>query len=379
MKKVALVSVHNDPNFGSALQAYALAYAIQREGYECEYLNYTLGPAPNSIKSRIKKAAKSVLYKSGILSEPKTENSFWRTPEFKVQRELFKTFHDKRIPFSSKVYGPNTIKEANKDYDCFIVGSDQTWSPYVTKSKHTINFLDFVEPGRIKASYAPSLGTCHLEAEYIELLKEKLSGFNYLSCREKHNADLLSERFGRKVEHVLDPTLLLSREEWLMIAEPVDMPEHYILCYILGAKQCISDFAERIGKEQSLPVYYIGSRPEYLLKENALNDITPGQFITLISQADYVVTDSFHGSLFSINFQRQFYAFTKREITDGTNDNDRIRDFLTVLDISERLKEDYDYRQDLPIDYAMYDDRLKELSLSSMSYLSKLLKSYIVT
>lgn len=375
MKKVALISVHNDPNYGSALQAYALAYAIQREGYECEYLNYTSVLAPNSIKTIVKRAVKSVLCGTGILKEPETENSFWRTREFKLQRQLFKAFHDKRIPFSSKVYDPDTIKSANKDYDCFIVGSDQTWSPYVTKSRHNINFLDFVEPGRIKASYAPSLGTCHLKDEYIDLLKEKTGGFNYLSCRERQNADLLSERFGRKVEFVIDPTLLLDCDEWLKISEPVDMPEGYVLCYILGTKQCIADFAESLGEKESLPVFYIVSRPDYINKTNALRNVTPGQFITLVSKASYVITDSFHGSLFSINFQRQFYAFAKREITDKTNDNDRIRDILTVLGVSERLEDDYDSRQEPPVDYARYADRLRELKLSSMSYLSELLKS----
>lgn len=375
MKKVALISVHNDPNYGSALQSYALAFAIQREGYECEYINYTRVLAPNSVKTRIKKAAKSVLCKTGILKEPQTENSFWRTREFKLQRQLFEAFHDKRIPFSSKVYDPDTIKSANKDYDCFIVGSDQTWSPYVTNVRHNINFLDFVEPDRVKASYASSLGTCHLKDEYIELLKEKTGGFKYLSCREKKNAELLSERFGRKVEFVLDPTLLLGRDEWLTISEPVDMPEGYVLCYILGKKQCIADFAQELGRIQSLPVFYIVSRPEYISKTNAIRNVTPGQFITLVSKASFVITDSFHGSLFSIIFQRQFYAFTKREITDKTNDNDRIRDILTVLGISERLKVDNDSRQEPPVDYDRYADRLRELKLSSMSYLSELLKS----
>ena len=227
--------------------------------------------------------------------------------------------------------------------------------------------------GKTKGSYAPSLGTCHLKEEYINKLKDKVCNFDFLSCREKHNSKLLTERFGRIVECVLDPTLLLSREEWLSIAEPFDVPDKYILCYILGTKHCISDFAETMGKKQSLPVYYIVSRPEYLGKNNALKDVTPGQFISLISKAECVVTDSFHGSLFSINFHCQFYAFTKRETTSGSMDNDRIGDFLDVLGITNRLKIDTDITPEPAVDFDKIDVVLNELRLNSKNYLTKML------
>lgn len=374
MKKTALVSVHDDPNYGSALQAYALAFAIKREGYDCEYINYTPVIPPHDTRTKMRAMAKKVLYGYGILKQPKSEYSFWRTPEFQHQRQLFTDFHDAKIPFSKTKYNPLTIQETNNIYDCFIIGSDQTWSPYTTKPKYTINFLDFVAEGKTKGSYAPSFGTCHIEEEYIEKLTEKIANFDYLSCRERKNAELLTKRIGKHVEYVLDPTLLLNKEEWLSIAEPVVMPERYILCYILGTKQCIADFAEKMGSELSIPVYYIVSRPEYLHKQNALKNVSPGQFISLISRAESVVTDSFHGSLFSINFQRQFYAFTKRDSASGPIDNDRIGDFLDVMGLSERLKDDDDQRFTSPIDYVLVDNGLKELLSSSRVYLMKLLK-----
>lgn len=371
--KIALISVHNDPNYGSALQAYALAYAIKREGFDCEYLNYTPVPSANGVKNRIKGILKSILVRVGYLEEPKSEYSFWRTPEFQQQRQLFSAFHDKMIPFSSRKYDSTCISQANHFYDMFIVGSDQTWSPYVTKQLYNINFLDFVEFGKLKGSYAPSFGTCYLTEDYKEKLKEKIACFHYLSCREKHNADELTKYFKRNVEYVLDPTLLVSSEEWKQISSPISIPKRYILCYILGTKQCISDFAEHLGKEQGVPVYYIVTRPEYRNKKNALKDVSPEQFITLVSNAECMITDSFHGSLFSITFKCQFYAFTKRSPHEGAIDNDRIGDFLEVLGLSERLKNDNDFSINSDIDYNHVSEVLSSLRSTSIGYLQKLL------
>ena len=375
MKKIALISVHNDPNYGSALQAYALAYAIRREGYDCEYINYTASERVGGIVSWIKSIAKIAIIGLSIKKSEKTEYFFWRSSDFKIQRQQFTDFHNVRIPFSQTTYTPINIKNANTEYDCFIVGSDQTWSPYVARSKSSLNFLDFVEPGKLRGSYAPSFGTCHLSEKYITFLKEKIIGFDFLSCREKKNAELLTEFLGKKVEHVLDPTFLLSPKEWLQISEPIVMPEKFLLCYILGTKQSISDFAEKLGKEHSLPVYYIVTRPEYLNKTNALKNVSPGQFITLIYKALYVVTDSFHGLSFSINFQRQFYAFTKRSEFDIIIDNDRIGDLLSTLGMEERLNCSGNNTFSSPIEYASIKEDLAAMLISSKTYLSRLLSA----
>jgi len=373
MNKIALISVHNDPNYGSALQAYALAYLIKREGRDCEYINYTPIANQTGLKRWIKELVKTILKFIRVIKETPSEYSYWHTPEFMEYRRVFTNFHDLRIPFSEKLYNPNSIHEANNNYERFIVGSDQTWSPYVTRAKNNINFLRFVEKGKIRGSYAPSLGTCHLSEEYMSSLKEHLSGFDYLSCRESHNAHVLTKQIGKEVHYVLDPTLLVSSDEWLNIAESIEMPSKYILCYILGTKKCISDYAENLGNTKKLPVFYIVSRPEYQNKVYSLHNVTPGQFITLISKATYIVTDSFHGSLFSINFNRQFYAFTKRAAVEGSIDNDRIGDFLEVVGLPERLIRDDDYAHLPDIDYKMINDTIGSLRQQSLKYLKQLI------
>ena len=141
------------------------------------------------------------------LTTKKVENpivSFLNSENFEQNKVRYEDFIQ-QIP-RSVPYDVNSIKKADVIYDLFIVGSDQTWSPFLNDS-NSLYFLNFTRNEK-KVSYAPSLGTSNLPDTYKTILKEKLSSFKYLSCREKFGADLLSKLTGKKVEHVLDPTLL---------------------------------------------------------------------------------------------------------------------------------------------------------------------------
>ena len=178
---------------------------------------------------------------------------------------------------------------------------------------------------------------------------------------------------GRTVEYVLDPTLLLDKEEWMRLSEPIEMPLKYILCYILGTKKNIYEYAVNLAQENNIPLYIIVTRPKYLHYSNALMDVSVGQFISLIESASCVVTDSFHGSLFSINLGTNFYAFAKREQTKGMNDNDRIGDFLNVVGLLNRLKGDEEITFEKDIDFNAVYDALEPLRVSSFSYLKQII------
>lgn len=368
MKKIALLSVHSDPNFGSMLQAYALAATIKTLGYDCEYISYTNYVERPYFQRKIISLIKAVL---PFFS--KKETTYISSKDFKQQKKLFQQFHEKYIPYSSKKYNPLTISQANDCYDAFIVGSDQTWSPAVTAIPNTLFFLDFVRDNNKKHSYASSIGTTHISESYQQKLVEKLKDFKTLSCRENVNAELLSALLKRKVECVLDPTLLLTKQQWLEIAEPIGMPEKYVLCYILGEKKCISDFAEMLGRKKGLPVYYIVTQRIYLKKEHPLKYVSVNQFITLISKAAYVVTDSFHGTIFSANFGADFYSFAKRPNDGKVNDNDRIMDFLNRLGLANRFMDDARMTICEDVVYKDILDKLAELRSKSMLYLKNII------
>ena len=375
MKKIALISPYNEYNYGTVLQAYALQHLLEQEGVEAAYLQYT-PVVPPSFLVRLKSKIASLFHISRPRKPIVTNNgvddySFFRSPEFKTFVDGYNDFINRRIKVSRQRYNPLTLPKCD-EFDAFMVGSDQTWGEarYLPNSPY---FLDNVSSQYPKLSYAPSIGTTHISDSYLSVLIDKLSRFQMLSCRERTNCDILRAALGREVTYVLDPTLLLTPDDWNKIAKSTEglQTKQYILCYILGEKKRISDFAEKLGKEKGLSVYYIVTRPLYLKKDNHLF-ATPESFLGLIRDAAYVITDSFHGSIFSLNYNTQFYSFTKRE---GANsiDNDRILEILNTFHLSNRFKDDND-ELEYDIDYSMINPILDNNRVKSLDYLNTSLK-----
>ncbi len=368
-KKIALFSCHDDPNYGSMLQAYALAAVIRTLGHEPEYISYNSYPhRPLFLQIAICVAKKLGIRRTAY------DFSFFDTSEFATTMEAFGRFHSKYIPHSAKVYYSNTIQHITEtgEYENYIVGSDQTWSPYLYNPRKPY-FLDFASLPKRNA-YAPSLGTTKLPEEYQQLLKKKLSIFNNISCREYANCKLLSSLTGKDVCCVLDPTLLLTPKEWDKVCKLPAIDKEYILAYILGEKDSIVSFAEHLGKTKKLPVYYIATRPKHLNHPNTLTGVGPDDFAGLIKNARYVVTDSFHGSLFSVNYNVQFYAFSKRDGDLNCQDNIRILEFLQSMHLENRLQDDRSATVLPDVDYEMVNKKLCKMREKSIVFLKSCLE-----
>ena len=230
---IGLVSYHSEPNYGTMLQAYALAKAIDMLGYKSEYILYRGITKKPWLKYRIRKLLADVYH---FVRPPKGEFEYYKTEEFFQILCRFNEFHRQYIPVSDQEYNMDTIRLVNQLYDSFIVGSDQTWSRYMNRLHSSINFLPFVDDKSKKRSYAPSIGSTHIEKDYVSRLMEELSDFELLSCRERENCMFLSTLLGRTVENVVDPTLLLQPSDWDKIAITPGVKGGYILAYILGVK-----------------------------------------------------------------------------------------------------------------------------------------------
>lgn len=378
-KKIALFSCHRDPNYGSMLQAYALAEAIKQQGWEAEYIDYYSLDDPRKLFRRLKWVINWPLKKvKGLLRSPrpKSEFSFFSAVEFANTTAAFKRFHKEYIPVSNQRYFYDTIKRKLKveDYCNYIVGSDQTWSPLLYMPKKSY-FLDFAELPRRNA-YAPSMGTTNVPDEFKKLLTKKLRGFNNLSCREAANSKMLTELLGREVKHVLDPTLLLKRTDWDKIATKSQIEGEYILVYLLGEKDTIIKFAEMLAQRYQLPLYYVLTRPKYMSMKNLLSGVGPDDWVGLVRNARYVVTDSYHGVLFSVNYNVNFYAFSKREGGLDSEDNGRIVEFLKFVGLEERFQDDKNNPKIISdIDYSKANKVIRTMRINSLDYLKTCLDS----
>lgn len=376
--KIALVAPFRGENYGTVLQAYALAKKINDLGRDCEYISYT----PYYRHTLWERIIRKILKVLGLLKDEHKrvegidDYSFYRKPEFASICKKCDDFSNKFIHYT-KQYNPKTINSCPR-YERYIVGSDQTWS-MERCDKYGFYWLKWCPRESRKMAYAPSLGTTNLSDQHIAQIKKYISSFEYVSCREEKNAHMLSQILKKNVPYVVDPTMLIDKDTWRTLMTPITLPKQYVLAYILGEKDCISEFAEQLGKQYNIPVYYVLTRPKYLDREHVLDALGPQEWVYAIFNATYVITDSFHGTLFSINLNKDFYTFTKRqEETNILNDNDRIQEVLTTFGLMDRFVVDNMVEEKLrdihAIEYAKINPTVVEQRKFSEDYLHKIIK-----
>ena len=372
---IGLVAPFDEPNYGTVLQAYALQKSLSDRGVDSEYIRFINDERPacvQSISQLIKTFIQRMKFLLGLRKDNLEDFSFFKSKEFTPVVKGYSDFVKNNIKCSDVVFNRISLRKTSRYLSC-IVGSDQTWSEFRCRN-NDLYFLGCVNEDVRKYSYAPSLGTTTISSAYAAILEEGLRGFRMLSCREKANAEYLSSLIGCEVKHVVDPTLLLSPSEWNNISDSTLCPtKPYLLAYILGEKECISQYAEMVGQELGLQVYYIVTRPLYSQKINTLYP-TPGQFVALISHASFVVTDSFHGTIFSVNHSVDFAAFSKREGDLSSVDNARIIEILSLLGLENHFLEDNSCTKTPKIDYPAVHNKLSLLQKMSIEYLELLIQ-----
>src|SRR5690625_3222498 len=259
MKKIGIITLNGYHNYGNRLQNYALQTTLERMGFVADTL---VGKDNNQVKkqnvsymNRILKIMKQPLSNTMESVNRKIKNIIYKN-RINLREEIFKDFSDKYINECSYMITNDAIPEGMaEEYNFFIVGSDQVWNPHYKKGS-PIEFLTFA-PKHKRISYAASFVISEIPEEYKRIYTNYLSEMNHISVREDAGADIVRSLTGREAEVVLDPTLLLSKEEWMEIAETdPDKPKNgYILTYFLGEiPKDRKGFINRISKEHNLEV-----------------------------------------------------------------------------------------------------------------------------
>ena len=339
--KIATLTFHRAVNYGAVLQTYALQKSIEELGFNSEVLDYRSPFLETLHNPKDLSKYKSLIHYIYAVLKNRVK---------KDNRKAFCDFRDKYIK-TSKEYDNESVLTSEEEYDAFVVGSDQVWNYKCTDFDKTY-FLDFVKNSNKKHSYAASVGI-NLDDEAIaDEYKRLLSDFNNLCVREEQGKAEI-ERLGLKADVCLDPTMLLNAEQWKSIAKkPKFYTGKYLLVYVIVETPSIFQTAKKIAQENNLNVIYIN---EFLLPQRAVKNVsklTPEEWLWLFYNAEYIVTNSFHGTAFSVNFKKQF---TVEPLPVKTNVNSRITDFLELFGLSDRVASTpYNINFDL-IDYSSID------------------------
>ena len=354
MKKIGIVTIYDDNNFGNRLQNYAVQETIKKMNMKVISIKYQRDNEA-VFKHKIKKVIR--LFKWKFLKQYKIE-----------KLKLFKEFN-KNIIISKRMYNNKSISMVNKfNINSFIVGSDQVWNPDI-KRLTDIELLNFTD--KPKAAFSASFGISELPDEYKEKTKSSLSKFKAISVREDAGKEIIGELgINKDVEVLVDPTMLLSAEEWDRVSnKPKNIKdgEKYILNYFLGKLPDEWDKEiERIAKENDCKIINI-------LDENDSYFVSgPSEFLYLEKNAFLVCTDSFHSSVFSIIYDTPFVVFNRKD--KHVSMNSRLDTLLSKFELENRKFNGSISDDLLKCDYSNGKKILEKEQKKSFDFLSKALR-----
>lgn len=379
--KVAVISsYYHNWNMGGLLQAYALNRAIRDLGYDAEHIRFCYAE-PAAPGGALQKRVRTVLTRHRLSSEL-IERFFTFLHHEAKNRKNFRDFHDHEIHGSVACCDAITAEKLNRHYDVFVTGSDQIWNPEFWSNRLLGVFgLLFVARGKRTLSYAASIGSEQAVAGKEDVFRAILEKLDYVSVREAAAQTCLQPLTNKPVQVVADPTLLLEPSDWVKETAERQADAPYLFAYFLEETTKHTAQLHAAAEQLSLPVYCISTeKGQYIRpgKDCQICDAGPREFLSYIRNADMIVTNSFHGVVFSVVFQKPFLAVKRYRDTDRASANNRITDFLHMLGLEDRLLEDGEMPNTKqlcrPIDYDRVLKRLEKLRADSLAWLKEALK-----
>ena len=378
--KVALAINYDYHDYGGMLQAFATQRFLEKQGIESDAINFDNVKGDISrrkwkyflsnmmdisiVKEKSRLIEKKIRQKTNArLKAQMTErdNAFDKfcTSHFKVSR-----------PFAS---WEDMAESSQKEYDAVIVGSDQLWLPSnVMADYYTLNWV----PEKVKKiAYATSFGIGNIPQKYKEMYRQYLTRIDYLSARETSGQEIISELTDRSVPLVNDPALLLDANGWdEVIKDKPSINEKYIFCYFMGDKREQRDIIKRLAKEKGLKIVALLHLDQFIETDEHYADytpwnISPADFVNLVKYAEYVCTDSFHGTVFSIIYSRNFFTFKRFNKKASLSTNTRLTSLLTRIGLMDRLVENLDKRPDNINDWRKIQECVSDFRNASGSWL----------
>lgn len=359
--KLGLVTIHNVSNYGAVLQAFALQEVLSRKG-SVEIINYD--------NRHVSRSLDLIRLKPSFHGALGAGKDFFRLFPRKRAITKFKSFIKSNFKQTVTFTREQLERGGAPTYDYYVAGSDQIWNPDCISSIgefDPIYFLTFAPREAQKISFSSSMGAYKINPKDENILKDYLSSFKHISVREAGTQKVLTELLNRKVDHVLDPSLLLSGEEWIQKFNiQRNSEEKYILLYTIPKMSQIREAVEYVSRKLNLKVIALDQNLSAGAKvDKHIRDAGPLEFLHLFANAEFVVTDSFHGVCFSLNFQKPFIA-----VAPGKNVN-RMESLLSKVGLENRIIKNQEVleRTSLNVDFQGPGEALAQLRKESLDVL----------
>ena len=366
--KVATMTFHMAHNYGAMLQAYALETAVNRLGISCEVLDYRYPYIDqwHGIRT-IHEMQQESGFLIGTLKYLKRYIRDYRKAD--LRRRKFNAFMRQDMKLSKECYfNPEDLGAA--EYDAVLFGSDQIWNHELTGGFAPEYMGKYFDAEHTKLiSYAASCGTDTFQEEFVGEYYPLLKRFTALGIREKGLADFISRKYQLSVQTVLDPVFLLEKEDWMQVSKgaEITIDEPYLLVYAFQVGEDIYQLARRIAKERNLKLVAIGYQERDFLEDMLqLTECGPKDFVSLIQNAAFVCTTSFHGMAFSVIFEKDFYCIGHPKYSK------RNSDFLSLVGMTDRMVSQASEVTCVEnCDYGKAEEALRSEKRKSMEFLRK--------
>lgn len=366
-KKVAIITRHAVSNYGSVLQAYALQSAIKSLGFDCEIIDYIREDEDykNIADTLVKRSA----WNKNVLT--RLIYKAIQAPEYIRMGRAFEKYRKELLCESDRRYA--SLKELKQDppaADMYCTGSDQVWGAIGNDETDGAYFLDFAPKGKKKIAYAASFGKTDINDKNTSKIKKYLDAYDFLTVREKSAAQLIQNIGINDVRQVLDPTLLLDKYQWSKLIKE-EIRDRYVLLYQLHSNPQMDSYAKNFAQKAGLKLIRLTPLFHRIFKSGKavyLPDISG--FLSYIKNAEYMITDSFHGTAFAINFNTQFI-----DILPGETKT-RNQSILELTGLTNRVLnsyEDYSFINS-KIDFTKANEIIAEKRVESINILKNMLE-----
>lgn len=365
--KIRTITCHKADNHGANLQAYALMHYLESLNNDVEIIDYV----PDWFKhfrpfycGTPRFAANPVLKFAYICAKFPSRVKSYRKYKKSARKANFDAFRSKYYKLTAHYESFDALMAEPVDADLFIAGSDQIWNTMMDNGKDPAYYLQFVPDEKVTASYAASFSVSEIPEELKSQIKKRIDSMDYVSVREKSAIDILEDMGIYNAEVVLDPVFLLNKEQWREIESNTEFDDDYILVYDFEGTEEVRNFAVKYAKEHNLKIYSL-YKNDYC--DKCFEDYGPDMFLSLVKNAAFVLSNSFHATAFSLIYEKEFCVIKRQE-----GINSRMIDLLDSVGISDRIVSEY--KEFTEIQYSTVKELLELHIKTSKLFLDLVLK-----